>query len=459
MKTRVTQATRTAVMAVGKRIPVLLTAARATVAVTKGLRWRRAWTSNPVDPDLAVFQCYGGRGYTCSPRAMYRAMLADPRFENVEKVWALRPPMAAALLRRGGYDVRGFAEGAHIPAGPYELEATFGADALEELRHAVIVPWGSPECDRVYARAGLWVTNSILPTYLTPREGQTYLQTWHGTPLKRLGCDIQPGASGNAVFTARDIHRRYKREGARLTYFVSPSVYATERFASAFNLAPTGRTEAILEEGYPRNDFLATYTPADADAIRARLGVPAGKKVVLYAPTWRDNQHTSGVGFTGNEAADFALLRAELGDDYVILYRAHYLIANSFDFSAHDGFVVDVSGTADVNDLYVVSDVLVTDYSSVFFDYANLRRPIVFFMHDLNEYAGELRGFYIGIDELPGPVVSDSAALVDAVRASEQTSDGERDRLETFRERFAPMDDGHASERVLDRVRSGRRGR
>lgn len=443
------------VLGVGKRVPALLTAARAAAASARGLRWRAMWSGNPVDRNVAVFQCYGGRGYTCSPRALYRAMLADREYDDVEKVWALRPHVALALMRRGGYDVRGLADvGAGAAAD--DLDSAFGADALEELRHAVIVPWGSRECDRAFARAGLWVTNAILPTYLTPRAGQTYLQTWHGTPLKRLGCDIRIEASQNAVFTARDIHSRYSSEGERLTYLVSPSSYATERFASAFGLDSAGRRDAVLEEGYPRNDRLASFTSDEAHAIRARLGVPAGKKVVLYAPTWRDNRHVAGVGYVGDEAADFALLRAELGDEYVILYRAHYLIANSFDFAAHGGFVIDVSAVGDVNDLYIVSDVLVTDYSSVFFDFANLRRPVVFFMHDLDHYAGELRGFYIGPDELPGPVVSDTAGLVEALRGVEYPSASDTARLERFRERFAPLDDGHASERVLSRIRSGR---
>jgi len=443
---------RTIVLGAGKRVPALLTAARAAAASARGLRWRAMWPGNPVDRNVAVFQCYGGRGYTCSPRALYRAMLADADYDDVEKVWALRPQVAAALARRG-YDVRGLAADELRGTATDDLGSAFGEDALEELRHAVIVPWGSRECDRAFARAALWVTNAILPTYLVPRTGQTYLQTWHGTPLKRLGCDIRVDASQNAVFSARDIHRRYESEGERLTYLVSPSAYATERFASAFGLAAAGRQDVILEEGYPRNDYLASFTPDAAHAIRARLGIPAGKKVVLYAPTWRDNQHVAGVGYVGNEAADFELLRAELGDEYVILYRAHYLIANSFDFAAHAGFVIDVSGVGDVNDLYVVSDVLVTDYSSVFFDYANLRRPMVFFMHDLEHYAGELRGFYIGVDELPGPIVRDTVALVEALRASEHLGETDARRLESFRERFAPLDDGHASSRVLARIR------
>jgi CDP-glycerol glycerophosphotransferase len=135
-----------------------------------------------------------------------------------------------------------------------------------------------------------------------------------------------------------------------------------------------------------------------------------------------------------------------------VLFRAHYLVASAFDFAAQGGFVIDVSKTGDINDLYVISDVLVTDYSSVFFDYANLRRPVVFYMYDLEHYAHELRGFYLDIDELPGPIVRTTAELVDAIKTAGESSDADKERYERFCARFTYLDDGHASERVLSRV-------
>mgnify|MGYP000910123033 CR=1 FL=1 len=106
------------------------------------------------------------------------------------------------------------------------------------------------------------------------------------------------------------------------------------------------------------------------------------KKVILYAPTWRENQHLPGEGYQFQLPVDFKRWREVLGDEYVILFRAHYFISNSFDFVAFSGFVYDVSQMDDINPLYLAADVLITDYSSVFFDYANLRRPILFFMYD-----------------------------------------------------------------------------
>ena len=179
------------------------------------------------------------------------------------------------------------------------------------------------------------------------------------------------------------------------------------------------------------------------------LGVD-DKKVILYAPTWRDNQHTSGQGYTYKTEVDFDKLREELGDDYVILFRAHYLVANSFDFDRYRGFVEDVSSYSDINELYIAADILITDYSSVFFDYANLRKPVIFYMYDLEEYANDIRGFYISLDELPGPVVRDEEALIKEVRACDEWKPDEK--YEQFCKKYNPKDDGHASERTLARI-------
>ena len=180
-----------------------------------------------------------------------------------------------------------------------------------------------------------------------------------------------------------------------------------------------------------------------------KLGVD-DKKVILYAPTWRDNQHTSGEGYTYKTEVDFDKLREDLGDEYVILFRAHYLVANSFDFDKYKGFVEDVSSYSDINDLYIAADILITDYSSVFFDYANLRKPVIFYMYDLEEYANELRGFYFSLDELPGPIVRDEDALISEVKACDGWQPDEK--YEEFCAKYNPKDDGHASERVLKRI-------
>jgi CDP-glycerol glycerophosphotransferase len=125
-------------------------------------------------------------------------------------------------------------------------------------------------------------------------------------------------------------------------------------------------------------------------------------------------------------------------------------VANSFDFARYDGFVRDVSSYGDINDLYIAADILVTDYSSVFFDFANLERPIIFYMYDLEHYANEMRGFYLSLDELPGPVVKDETALIAEIKAADSWKPD--DKYNEFRKRFNPYEDGNSSKRVLAKV-------
>jgi CDP-glycerol glycerophosphotransferase len=438
------------VSAIGKRLPIVLGFARESVTVARRAAYHRLERANPVEPKSALFKAYSGRNYADSPRAIYEAMLRDARFDEFTLYWVFREPIARSLAARG-YDVRGLdaSAGSGLTA---DLEVVFGEQALADLRRATIVVWGSPEHNRAHARSAYWFCNTVIPWHIAPRKDQAYVQMWHGTPLKKLGNDIEPAMARNALYSWRQTHRRYAREGQRITYLVTPSRFASDKLSSAFAFSEKDRAEKILELGYPRNDALRGVDDRVADAIRVRLGIPKDKRVVLYAPTWRDDQHSSALGYTLELPADFERLRSELGEDHVLLFRTHYLIGNRFDFERYGGFVIDVSAVSDVNDLYVVSDVLVTDYSSVFFDYANLERPIVFYMYDLDEYATNMRGLYVDPGELPGPIARTDDELVAALRSAGTPDADLGDRYRRFGERFTYLDDGHASQRVIERV-------
>ena len=147
---------------------------------------------------------------------------------------------------------------------------------------------------------------------------------------------------------------------------------------------------------------------------------------------------------------DFDKLRYELGQDYIILFRAHYFVANQFNFEKYNGFVYDMSRLDDINELYLISDLLITDYSSVFFDYANLERPILFYMYDLEEYANEIRGFYFDLNILPGPIVKDEDNLILEIKRLENWEKDEK--YNSFNKRFNYLDDGRASRRVSEYI-------
>lgn len=400
-----------------ERVPGFGPAYRAALRYKRDLQYRALVRRSTLDPSMVVFESFVGRTYSCNPKALYEAMLRDPRFDDFTFVWAFKEP-------------RDYAD---LPA----------------LGRATLVRFGSRDYYGYHARAKYWVSNSVLPFRMQPRERQVYVQTWHGTPLKRLGCDLSSDPGADAQYQVEEKHLWYQAEGRRFTALLSQSSYATERLASAFDLAAGGKLSAVVEEGYPRNDALHTFSDEDVARIRERLGLPEDKQVVLYAPTWRDDQHVKGVGYTLEPTMDFEALQRELGDTHVILFRAHYLIASSFDFAAYAGFVFDVSSADDINDFYVASDVLVTDYSSVFFDYAGLRRPMVFYMYDLERY---VRGFYLELGDLPGPVVRTTDELVAAIRSADSRDAGSVERYARACDRFAGLDDGHASERVLARL-------
>ncbi len=203
--------------------------------------------------------------------------------------------------------------------------------------------------------------------------------------------------------------------------------------------------------GYPRNDFLFRYSEEDLKRVKNALGLPPKKKVILYAPTWRDNQHETAVGYTYELKTDFELLRRELDSEYVILFRAHYFIANSFNFELFNGFVYNVSDYDDINELYIISDILVTDYSSVFFDYANLKRPMIFYMYDLEDYKNHLRDFYIDIKTLPGEIVKTEHRLIDAIRGVDSNFKYD-DKFKEFNRKYNYLDGPDVSERVLKKI-------
>ena len=245
----------------------------------------------------------------------------------------------------------------------------------------------------------------------------------------------------------------YQQRAARLTSYwdvlLSGSPYATACFRSAFRFSGE-----ILEEGYPRNDvFSWPDAPARARATRERLGLADDHRtVVLYAPTFRDDNRPD-ANWRHDLELDVPRLAAELGDDHVLIVRFHPLVRESMAslVAEHPDFVIDASSYDDIQELLLISDVLITDYSSVFFDYSVLQRPILFFTYDLDRYRDELRGFYLDLESAaPGPLLRDNDAVIAALRDLEGVRQRYADRLREFRDTYAPRDDGGASDRVLD---------
>ncbi|MFJ5921976.1 CDP-glycerol glycerophosphotransferase family protein [Kitasatospora sp. NPDC092948] len=349
--------------------------------------------------DAVLYDVFGGRSYSCNPRAVHEELVR--RGLPLEHLWVVedgqeQPPPGAVAVRQ----------------------------------------W-SPEWYEALATSRYLVGNTHFPEFLHRREGQVVVQLWHGTPLKRIARQVESDWLANDGYL-----ERLADEVRQWNLLLSPSPFATPILADSFDY----RGE-MLEAGYPRNDRLVRDDPAEAARIRARLGIPEGRKVVLYAPTWRDDQR-DGDRYRLDLHLDVEQARAALGEDHVLLLRPHVHVGGRM---PDDAFVRDVSDHPDVADLMLIADVLVTDYSSLMFDFAVTGRPMLFFTYDLEHYRTRLRGFTFDFEaHAPGPLLSDSADLVAALRDFDPAPHAERYRA--FRERFCPLDDGGAAARVVDRM-------
>jgi len=294
------------------------------------------------------------------------------------------------------------------------------------------------------ARCKYDVFNVRQPEWMRKREGNVFLETWHGTPLKKLVFDQEEVMGASPLYKAQ-----FYKQSRVWDYLIAANHFSSEAFRSAFLF-----DKEMLEYGYPRNDILHS---GDKDKLAAdlkkKLRIPEGKKTILYAPTWRDDEYYGRGEYKFALKLDLRMLKKELGDEYVVLLRTHYFIADSLDVTGLEDFAFNVSKYDDISELYLISDILITDYSSVFFDFANLKRPILFYTYDLDKYRDMLRGFYMDIQtEVPGPLLFTNEEVVDAVRSIDDITVEYQEKYDGFYERFCGLEDGHAAENVAKKV-------
>ncbi|TXR57901.1 CDP-glycerol glycerophosphotransferase family protein [Quadrisphaera setariae] len=358
-------------------------------------------------PTTVVWNAFNGR-YADNPRALHEGLLARGLDEGAgwHHVWMADPRHTSA-----------FPEGVRtVPVRSAACaEALAAADVVVANCHVTLDPWpaGRPEGE--------------------PR----FLQTWHGTPLKRIHRSAASLPS-EAVLAELDA------DIARWDALVTPSPEATRLLREAF--AYDGE---VLETGYPRNDVLSAPDAGERRAaVRSQLGIPEGATAVLLAPTYRDDEaNGSGdlpLGFDVPELLD------ALGDDVVLVLRLHYYVADRLTLS-RDPRVVDASNHPDVAELYLAADALVTDYSSSMFDFAVTGRPVVLYAYDLDRYRDVLRGFTFDLrGEGPGPLLTRPHELAEALGDLPGVASAFQGQYAAFRERWCSLEDGRATDRVLD---------
>ena len=367
-----------------------------------------------VDNQLVIFISFHGRGYSDNPRAIYEQMKKDPRFKDYRFIWFIKNHKEKNI---------------QIPGA--EIKEYFSFPYFYYL-----------------SKAKYWIINCKMPTYICKKPEQVYLQTWHGTPLKRLAHDII--APEDATFYRSGVSfekmcHSYDVDVERYNYMISPNKFCTEVFQTSFRID----RERLIETGYPRNDFITNATIKEIEQLKKKFHLPLDKKIVLYAPTWRDNSYVA-AGYTFELEANFHKWKEILGDEYVVVFKPHYLIINKYEGDhSLDGFLYSINADSEINELYVLSDILITDYSSVFFDYAVLNRPIYFYMYDLEQYKDELRGFYLDIyTELPGKIYEDESKMLLDIKDHIY----DYSFLEKFNERFNSEQTGNCAQKVIDIV-------
>ncbi|MEU0598621.1 bifunctional glycosyltransferase family 2 protein/CDP-glycerol:glycerophosphate glycerophosphotransferase [Streptomyces sp. NPDC006393] len=365
-------------------------------------------TRLPVRKGTVVFESHLGKQYSDSPRAIYEELRR--RGTPITPIWSYageRPqgfPKDAELVRRWS--------------------------------------WGYL---KALAQAEYWIDNQGYPLRLTKRPETTYIQTWHGSALKRMGFD-EPGLR----MLSEPEQRSYQQALDRFDHFVVRSEHDVRTLARAYRIPE----DKLLRTGYPRNDALVRARQGaapdpEAQRLAERLGIDPDRRVLLYAPTFRARSDGRVKDF--EFPFDVEGFAARFGDDWTLLVRAHYLNRLTLPPSVA-GRVIDVSAEPDITPLMLLADALITDYSSVMFDYALLQRPIVFYAHDWEEYAQDTRGTYFDLlAEAPGPVPRTAEELFDVLGDLSTVGAAHEARLKEFVDKYGEYDRGDAAAQIVDR--------
>ncbi|MFI9046794.1 CDP-glycerol glycerophosphotransferase family protein [Streptomyces sp. NPDC053427] len=353
--------------------------------------------------EAVLYSSFGGRAYGDSPRAVHEELVR--RGTDVRHLWAVRDAQAA----------------------------------VPDSARAVVV--GSAEWHGALAHSRWIVTNTHLPSWFLRRDGQSVVQTWHGTPLKQIGAALSGTLCGGFAHLAPR-----PRLGRQWSVLLSPNAHSTPVLRSAL-----GYRGELLESGLPRTDALvAPDRESRAAAVRARLGIEPGRTVVLYAPTLRDDLAYDAAHHRLHLPLDLERARRALADDHVLLVRSHPLVADRLP-AHHAPFARDVSAHPDATELLLAADVLVTDYSSLAVDFANTGRPMLFLTPDLPHYRDTLRGFTLDFEaRVPGPLLAGTGELIDALGDLPAIGRAGAEAYAEFRRSFCHWDDGGAAARVAD---------
>ena len=366
----------------------------------------------PVKKNMIIFESSNGRNYTGNPRYIYEEILKEGLEDKFQCVWIFQ-------------DIN-----IQIPGNAKKVKRS----RFKYLYYTL--------------RSEFWIFDSRHQYYLKKQDKTKYIQTWHGTPLKKLGLDMDYlNMSGNTDI--KGYQKAFKNNTRVWDYLISQNAYSSEIFKRAFAF-----NEEMLEIGYPRNDILINNNNTeDINKIKDKLNIPKDKKIILYAPTWRDNEYYDKGEYKFATEMDFDKMYEELKDDYTLIVKFHYLVKENINWDKYNNFVIQCDADWDIQELYLISDIMITDYSSVMFDYALLKRPMIFYAYDLENYKNNLRDFYFDmVADVPGPIIEDSQDLVYYLKDLDLNKYNEEysKKYKKFNDKFNQFDEGTASKQVID---------
>ena len=301
----------------------------------------------------------------------------------------------------------------------------------------IIVNQNKEDYYKYLAQSKYRVNNTTFPI-IDDRSDIVYLQTWHGTPLKKVGSDVNGGVGWG----------HFNKEVPTWNYLVSANKYSTKTFKKAFNF-----DKEVLELGYPANDIFYIKDKSFKENIKNKLNIPKDKKIILYAPTFRDDKKNANGKICFDLELDLEKLREELKSEYNLIIKTHSVVSGSLNLKEElKDFVIDLSNHDDIHELFAISDILITDYSSVFFDFAHSKRPILFFMPDMKSYNTN-RGLYQEVlKDLPGPKLTENEEIIKNILSIDKIQKDYKEKYEIFYKKYCNIGNGDSSEKIIKKI-------
>lgn len=364
-----------------------------------------------VDENYILYQVRDGQSMTDSPYAIFKYLMEHQAYQKYIHIWVV-----ASQKMQKAYSKK-----------------------FNKYKNVKFIVKESDDYLHYLAKCKYLINNATFPTYFTKKPNQVYVNTWHGTPLKSMGLDIKDN-----LLESQNTIRNFLSSD----YIISPNQHTTDIFKKAFKLEELN-DDAILEIGYPRID--ATLK-AQSETVIQKLKKQGLKMtnapILLCSPTWRG--HTVSTPEDNIEEMEEMIEVLNKKTDYQVLLKVHPFIYRKAEGNKKLKKYL-VNDTFDTNELLSIVDLLVTDYSSIFFDYLVTNKPIIFYTPDYEDYE-ENRGFYLPVDSLPGPSVHSIETLVDTVNHQQNILTQYNDNYRAYQQKFANYDDGHVTERVVNKV-------